>query len=130
MQLTSNCGTVAPQTSSEATDELPLVDERLQAEWREDLSTDDIRQILAHARLEAEKSLDLIQDAALRRDLTALKRSAHKLKGMAGNLGAVRIVALLREIEVGAADGDEPLVAIAKIERVMGDTLQAFEAAA
>src|SRR3990170_4149948 len=101
MQPTSNCATDSAVTNLAAADRLPLIDERLPAEWREDLLAEDIREILAHARLEAEKSLALIQDAAARRDQAALKRSAHKLKGMAGNLGAVRLVALLREIETG-----------------------------
>ena len=127
MQRTSNCDTGPAVTNSADADRLPLIDEHLQAQWREDLNTDDIRQILAHARLEAAKSLAMIKDAAARHDLAALKRSAHKLKGMVGNLGAVRLVALLRGIELGAAGGEGSPIAVARLEPVVCDTLLAFE---
>ena len=130
MQHTAHGDAVPTVAGSTVADQLPLVDERLQLEWREDLTADDIRQILAQARLEALKSLAVIQDAAAGHDLAALERSAHKLKGMAGNLGAVRLVALLREIELGAAAGDESWSAVAELESTLCQTLQAFEVAA
>ena len=102
----------------------------MQLEWREDLTAGDVRQILAQARLEALKSLAVIQDAAAGRNLAALERSAHKLKGMAANLGAVRLVALLRQIELGAAAGDESRSAVAELEPTLCQTLRAFEVAA
>ena len=64
MHHTSNCAVVATNGGSTPEVHLPLIDERLQAEWREDLSADDIRQILAQARLEAQKGLVVIKDAA------------------------------------------------------------------
>ena len=130
MHHTSNCAVVATNGGSTPEVHLPLIDERLQAEWREDLSADDIRQILAQARLEAQKGLIVIKDAAEKSDLASLKRSAHKLKGMVGNLGAVRLVAVLREIELGADAGDGSLTLISQLDKIVQDSLHAFEAAA
>ena len=130
MQHTAHGDAIPTVAGVSAADQLPLVDERLQLEWREDLTAGDVRQILAQARLEALKCLAVIQDAAAGHDLAALARSAHKLKGMTGNLGAVRLAALLREIEIGAAAGGESRSALVELESTLCHTLLAFEAGA
>ena len=52
------------------------------------------------SRTSARKNIAEIEKAITEGDLTACKRAAHRLKGMAGNLGASRLAGTARDIEL------------------------------
>ena len=104
----------------------PLVDEYIRGCWSEDLDPGDVRDILARMKIEAEKGVGDIEGALGRNDLIALRKSAHKLKGMMGNLGAARIASVLRQIEMGAAEAQDVTMPCAALRPLLRDSLAAF----
>lgn len=106
---------------------MPLVDEYVRGCWTEDLDPGDVRDILMRAKLEAEKGVGEIESALDRNDLVTLRKSAHKLKGMMGNLGAARLAHALRQIEVGAAEQHDISLPCSALRPLLRDSLEAFD---
>lgn len=104
----------------------PLVDESIRRCWTEDLDPDDVRDILARMKIEAEKGVQEIESALDRNDPIAVRKSAHKLKGMMGNLGATRIADLLRRIEMGAAGQHDVRLPCSELRPLLRESLVAF----
>jgi signal transduction histidine kinase/CheY-like chemotaxis protein/HPt (histidine-containing phosphotransfer) domain-containing protein len=88
--------------------DLPVIDNLIIASWSEGMDPADIREALSCLPDESARSLHEIKAAIASGDLTEAKRIAHRLKGMANNLGARRLAAIARSIEV-----DAPTVAVA-----------------
>src|SRR5712664_1812746 len=81
-------------------EELPLIDARMMSDWCEDLDRADVRDVLARVPDESRKCLADIKMAMVDRNLDSARRTAHRLKGMASNLGAARLARLARSIEL------------------------------
>lgn len=107
---------------------MPLVDEGIRACWSGDLDPEDVRDILARLRIEAEVGVREIEAALAREDRVALRKSAHKLKGMMGNLGATRLADTLRQIEVGAAQEQDVTLPSSNLRPLLRDSLAALGA--
>src|SRR5262245_45525427 len=88
--------------SAEATveAELPLIDQRIMSDWCNDMDKEDVLAILARVPNEGARSLADFKKAIDARDLASARRTAHRLKGMANNLGAVRLARMARAIEL------------------------------
>ena len=110
----------------QANDELPLIDERVMSEWCGDLGKADVAELLAHVPAEGHKCLGWIKEAASRGDLASAKRVAHRLKGMASNLGAARLASIARQIELASADVADLTARSAALETTLIATLEAL----
>jgi HPt (histidine-containing phosphotransfer) domain-containing protein len=118
--------TIDPATAATAASPLPIIDRTAEAAWREDLAADDIAHVLETARREALKGAAEIKALTAKGDLPGVRRTAHKIKGMAGNLGAARLAQLLREIEHGAAAGNDVAHVVLRLDAAVHETLKAF----
>jgi HPt (histidine-containing phosphotransfer) domain-containing protein len=112
---------------AQAEEELPLVDARIMHEWCADLAEADVRDLLARVPAECQNCLTGIRSAIAAADLPAAKRMAHRLKGMAGNLGAVRLAKIARSIELGCADLADAAARTAALEKTVTATLEAIK---
>ena len=110
-----------------AVEELPLIDQRVVADWCGDLCEADVLDLLARVPGECEKCLSGIRQAIAKGDMLGIKRSAHRLKGMASNLGAVRLARMARGIELGSADIADATARTDELEKTMIATLKAIE---
>jgi HPt (histidine-containing phosphotransfer) domain-containing protein len=109
-----------------AVEELPLIDCRVMNDWCEDLSKDDVAELLARVPGESHKCLSGIKEAVGKRDLAAAKRMAHRLKGMASNLGAARLARVARSIELASNDIAEVSARTVTLEATLIATLEAL----
>jgi HPt (histidine-containing phosphotransfer) domain-containing protein len=107
----------------EASD-LPYFDEERFSELLECFSGDELRSLLESIPGEGAHCVRAIQDAIAANDLDAAKRAAHKLKGMASNLGAARIAEAARRVEQCARNGETRSLDgnIATLERALDET--------
>lgn len=113
--------------TTEAVEELPLIDQRVMADWCGDLDQADVLDLLGRVPGECDKCLTGIRDGIAKSDLAAVKRSAHRLKGMASNLGAVRLARMARGIELAGTDIADVMVRTAELEKTMTATLEAIQ---
>jgi HPt (histidine-containing phosphotransfer) domain-containing protein len=111
-------------------DLLPLLDKRAMDDWCSDIDLADILSILARIPGDAAKNLGEIERAIAENDLAACKRSAHRLKGMAGNLGASRLAALARDIEISSQSIEEAAGKVASLNETLAATLTELDRAA
>ncbi len=81
---------------------LPLLDNGRLAELRECFADAELRALLDGITDEGGDCLSTIHAALAANDLTAAQRAAHKLKGMASNLGAARLAHAARGTELAA----------------------------
>ena len=109
-----------------AVEELPLIDSRVMSDWCSDLAKDDVADLLARVPGECHKCLGGIKEAIGKGDLAAAKRMAHRLKGMASNLGAARLARMARSIELASSDIADVSVRTVALEATLGATLEAL----
>ena len=115
---------LAPDATPSA--RLPLIDRAAVRDWCEDLAPDDIVEILAGVPGEARKGIEEIRQAINSSDLARVKRVAHRMKGMAANIGAPLLAQIARDIE--GATGSIEIVAkqLPILEQILSDTLEAL----
>ena len=100
----------------------PVFDDTTLVDLRGCLEDDELRAALAAIPLEAGTCLNQIKAAIAAGDLDTARRAAHMLKGMAGNLGAVRLAAAARRLELAAAASEAVAQQIAPLERALDAT--------
>ena len=106
--------------------EVPLIDQRIMGDWCDDMDKEDVLSILARVPDEGARSLADLEKAIAGGDLAAARRTAHRLKGMANNLGAVRLARMARAIELNCQSIDEVSSRMATLEQTLGETLEAL----
>lgn len=110
-----------------AVEELPLIDCRVMNDWCGDLGKDDVAELLARVPGECHKCLSGIKEAIGKGDLAAAKRMAHRLKGMASNLGAARLARMARSIELASSDIADVSARTVTLEATLIATLEALQ---
>ena len=108
-------------------EELPLIDRTIMDDWCSDLDIEDVRDLLSRVPVESKSCLAAIREAAEKGDLVTAKRAAHRLKGMAGNLGAVRLAQIARSIELKSIDVADVLARSIGLEQTLAETLERLE---
>lgn len=118
----------AAGASADATAEsaLPLIDGRIVSDWCGDMDREDVLSILARVPEEGTRSLADFAKAIAAGDLASARRTAHRLKGMANTLGAVRLARMARAIELGCQSIDEVSGRLPTLEQTLDDTLEAL----
>jgi HPt (histidine-containing phosphotransfer) domain-containing protein len=109
-----------------AVEQLPLIDQRAMADWRGELDQADVMDLLARVPGECDKCLTGIKEATAKGDIAGVKRMAHRLKGMASNLGAARLAGMARGIEIASTDLADVTVRTVALEETMVATLDAI----
>jgi HPt (histidine-containing phosphotransfer) domain-containing protein len=105
---------------------LPLIDQRVMSDWCNDMDKEDVIAVLARVPDEGTRSLADFAKAIAARDLALARRTAHRLKGMANNLGAVRLARMARTIELGCQSIDDVSRRMPPLEQTLGETLEAL----
>lgn len=108
---------------------LPLLDDGAMNDWCSDIDQDDVLAILARVPDECRKNIAEIERALAEGSLEATKRAAHRLKGMAGNLGAVRLAQTARDIELKSESLDDVAGQMAGLRETLTSTLAALRSA-
>lgn len=83
---------------------VPLIDEAAMAEWTTDLDREDVLAILEGVPGQCAACVNDIEAGLGEMQLVKVRRAAHKLKGMAANLGAARLSKLARRLEIEAQE--------------------------
>ncbi len=75
---------------------------------RESLGDDDqlIKEILELFKTNADETMNLMRDAALKDDIETVRNSAHSLKGSSANIGAKALLEAMKSIEKACSDCD------------------------
>lgn len=105
--------------------ELPLIDHDVMSDWSGDLDLADVLDVLALVPDEGRKCIDDLNRALEGGDLVVARRAAHRLKGMASNLGAVRLARLARSIELDTRDVGDLSVRATALKAALSETLAA-----
>jgi HPt (histidine-containing phosphotransfer) domain-containing protein len=124
---------IVPYSTSASVDataeaELPLLEQRVMADWCTDMDREDVLAILARVPEEGARSMDDFKKAIAAADLASARRTAHRLKGMANNLGAARLGRMARAIELGCQSIDDVAGRMPLLEQTVGETLGALRA--
>jgi HPt (histidine-containing phosphotransfer) domain-containing protein len=95
---------------------------------REHLAPEAFREMVALYETTVKDRAAALADAADRHDVDALRRNAHDLAGMCGQLGASHATALARRIEGACAAGepDRALALAAELRPAVAETLAAL----
>ena len=103
------------QPVAEATPAATIDDEVLE-ELRSVLG-DELDRVIRVFLDDAPRQISALQEAALAPDLEALRLHAHSLKSASANLGAMRLSAAAKRLELGARTGtlDRPAVEVARV---------------
>jgi signal transduction histidine kinase/DNA-binding NarL/FixJ family response regulator len=104
--------------------QLPLVDSSVIAGWSHGMAATEVADALGFVPDESARSLNEIKNALAAGDLVEAKRIAHRLKGMAGSLGAVRLAAIARSIEIDARSIESAAQKIDMLEVAANETLK------
>lgn len=80
-----------------------------------------VADLVASFATHAPVRLDALDAAVAARDLPAVERLAHALRGTAGNLGAVRVAQALATIERDAAGGRAPAEGVVAAVRALAE---------
>jgi signal transduction histidine kinase/DNA-binding NarL/FixJ family response regulator len=88
--------------SDQSIEKLPVFDTSVIAAWSSGMNPTDVSATLQCVPGESIKSLNEIKAAIVAGDLQEAQRVAHRMKGMASNLGATRLAAVARSIEIDA----------------------------
>ena len=72
---------------------------------------------------EAGQCLSEVRKAISAGDLTQAKRIAHRLKGMAGNLGATRLAEAARNLEIDTPAAEAAMTKLEDLERTVNETI-------
>jgi Hpt domain len=105
---------------------LPLVDPIAMADWSDDLEPADIREVLSGVPKETSVCIALLRQALALDDLAMARRAAHRLKGMAANLGATRLAQEAKEIEVASQSVSQIAMQMGTLETTLAETLAVF----
>jgi len=119
-----------PPIDASTQDLVPLLDERAMSDWCTDIDKDDVLAILASVPDECRRNIAEIERAIAEGSLAASKRAAHRLKGMAGNLGAARLAQSARDIELKSESIDDVAGRMASLQETLTGTLAALHSAA
>ena len=104
---------------------LPTLDARVFADWSGDMDAEDVAAILARVPEECARALTELRKSIAARDPAAARRTAHRLKGMASNLGARKLAQLARTIELGSQNVDDVAARLGDLETALAETLEA-----
>lgn len=119
-----------PPIDASTQDLVPLLDERAMSDWCTDIDKDDVLAILASVPDECRRNIAEIERAIAEGSLAASKRAAHRLKGMAGNLGAARLAQSARDIELKSDSIEDVAGRMAGLQETLTGTLAALDRAA
>lgn len=119
-----------PPIEASTQDLVPLLDERAMSDWCTDIDKDDVLAILASVPDECRRNIAEIERAIAEGSLAASKRAAHRLKGMAGNLGAARLAQSARDIELKSDSIEDVAARMANLQETLTGTLAALDRAA
>lgn len=108
--------------------DLPLLDHRAMSDWCDDLDKADVIAVLARVPEEGRRSIEEIRRAVEAGDFAAAKRIAHRLKGMAGNLGAARLAQIARSMEIASQSLGDISSQLALLDKTLAETLEAIDA--
>ena len=114
---------------SAAGSEMPLIDQRVMSDWCSDMDKADVLAILSRIPGECAKSVGEFERAIAASDLALARRSAHRLKGMANNLGAARLAQMARAIELGSQSIDDVAHRLPALRKTLSETLAALPVA-
>lgn len=123
--MASNAAEFRP-LHSEADLSIPLIDPVAMAQWTTDLDPEDVEAILAQVPGQCEACVSELTAAAGAQELVKAKRVAHKLKGMAANLGAARLARLARSIELESEDVAEVVQCLPLVSAMVAETIDAL----
>ena len=79
----------------------PLFDDAGLRQWTEDLTAEQVKDILAKVPQDCRSAIREIKTAIEANNMPTARRIAHRVKGMASNLGATRLAEAARAIELG-----------------------------
>jgi HPt (histidine-containing phosphotransfer) domain-containing protein len=95
-------------------------------DWCADLDSTDVAALFARIPGEAQACVGALKAAIAAGDLAATRRSAHRLKGMAANLGAPRLAQAARGIECDSTTIEEAGGRMAALDETLRGTLAAI----
>ncbi|WP_158043885.1 ATP-binding protein [Skermanella pratensis] len=107
--------------------ETPLLDQSMLDQLRDCLDMEDLTDMLGLFPGQARIQADEIEAAIAGGDAAAVKRAAHGMKGANANLGAQRLSAIARAIELNAADPEEAARLLQLARQQIEPTRQALE---
>jgi HPt (histidine-containing phosphotransfer) domain-containing protein len=96
------------------------------SDWCDDMDKADVLAVLALVPQESARCLADIRKAIAGRDLDAARRTAHRLKGMASSLGAIRLARMARAMELTSQSIEDVSGRMAALEKTLGETLEAI----
>ena len=102
---------------------LPLIDRMMLGGWSDGLDRAAVRGLLDGVPSEVGLCLNELKTAIAAGDIVQAKRAAHRLKGMASNLGATRLAGAARDLEVNTSDAVVATAKLEDLERTMTETL-------
>ena len=126
MQPPAELRSTSASANATAEAELPLIDHRAMSDWCDDMDKEDVLAILARVPEEGIRSLADFEKAIATSDLASARRTAHRLKGMAHNLGAARLAQLARAVELDCQSIDDVSRRMPTLEQALRDTLEAL----
>lgn len=106
--------------------EMPLIDETAMAEWCTDLDREDIVDILQRVPGQCSACITEIEVAVSGKELGKVQRVAHRLKGMAANLGAARLARLARSMELESKELADIERQLPVLKTTIADTVAAL----
>lgn len=106
---------------------LPLIDDSVMADWCADLDKEDIDAILSQVPDQCALCFNELESAVGAAELPKAKRIAHRLKGMAGNLGATRLSRLARSIEIEAQAIEDVSRQLPGLRATIDETIAALD---
>ncbi|MGF7208226.1 signal transduction histidine kinase/DNA-binding NarL/FixJ family response regulator/HPt (histidine-containing phosphotransfer) domain-containing protein [Skermanella aerolata] len=104
----------------------PLLDQGMLDQLHDCLDQEDLTDMFALFPGQARLQADEIDAAIANADPAAVKRAAHGMKGANANLGAQRIAAIAREIEVSAGDFEQAARLVALVRAQIAPTHEAL----
>jgi CheY-like chemotaxis protein/HPt (histidine-containing phosphotransfer) domain-containing protein len=106
----------------------PLLDQGMLDQLHDCLDLEDLTDMFGLFPSQARLQADEIDAAIASADPVAVKRAAHGMKGANANLGAQRIAAIAREIELNAADFDQAARLVTLVRAQIEPTHEALNA--
>jgi HPt (histidine-containing phosphotransfer) domain-containing protein len=89
-------------------DELPLLDTVKLKELSRALQPKDFNMLLSLFGPQADRAIAQFEEAQSAGDPVGCRNSMHGLKGMAGNIGVVRVAEIARQMEISGNYSDMP----------------------
>lgn len=104
----------------------PLIDHDAMSDWCGGVYDEDVLAILSGVPDELTGCVADIENAIARANPVAVKSNAHRLKGMAGNVGAARLARIARGIELGSQSIEGVSQQMEKLRETVTETLAAL----